>query len=528
MARLVPLFVALLAVCAVALALVRLAGADGDVRTQNVVIGDTPATIYRAHAATPLGKAPPVVVIAHGFAGSRTLMAPFATALAKNGYVAVTFDFLGHGEHPRPLTGDVTAVEGATRALIEQTAEVARYAGNLEGTGDGLAVLGHSMASDIVVRFAKAHPVDATIAVSMFSPAVTAREPANLLVIVGAWEAGLAAEALRAVGLASAPQPAVAGVTYGDFALGTARRAAFSAQSEHIAVLFNEESLREAVMWLDKSFALERVGEVATSPRLEWIALLVVGLVALGWPLSKLLPVLARPRTGAGLRWRALWPVIVVPMVATPLLLRVLPTDFLPVVVGDYLATHFLLYGLLTALMLPLAGRLQRGPSAAAHRPAAQPTVEEAPGRASRMGLVLATLAVALWSLGALGLVVDTYVTNYQPVTARLPLLGALLAGTLAYFLATEWASRGDGAARGGYMVAKLAFVISLAIAVALDFERLFFLIIIVPVIALYFVIYGLFSRWSYRRTGHPVPGAVGNAVVFGWAITVTFPMLAG
>ena len=70
--------------------------------------------------------------------------------------------------------------------------------------------------------------------------------------------------------------------------------------------------------------------------------------------------------------------------------------------------------------------------------------------------------------------------------------------------------------------------MVSLAIAVALDFERLFFLIIIVPVIALFFVIYGLFSRWSFRRTGHPVPGAVATAVAFAWGITVTFPMLAG
>ncbi|MEO1102656.1 MAG: alpha/beta fold hydrolase, partial [Pseudomonadota bacterium] len=481
----------------------------------------TPATVFRPAGDAAFIAAPPVVVIAHGFAGSRRLMAPFAHALARNGYVAVTFDFLGHGEHPAPLGGDITAVEGATRALVDQTGKVARAAAELDGVGEGLAVLGHSMASDIVVRYANAAPVDATIAVSMFSPAVTASEPANLLVIVGEWEAGLRREALRAIGLATAPEAAAENVTYGDFSDGTARRATFAASSEHIAVLFSEASLREAVAWLDNTFGVERAGEIATSSRLPAIGLLVLGIVVLSWPLAKLLPVVARPRTGAGLGWRALWPVIVVPMVLTPLLLRILPTDFLPVVVGDYLASHFFLYGVLTALVLLWAR--SRRPSPLGEGAAA---VREVPTRVG--ALAVAVVAVSLWSLGALGLVIDTTVTSYHPVLARVPLLAALLVGTLAYFLASEWASRGDGTARGGYTVAKIAFVLSLAFAVALDFERLFFLAIIVPVIVIFFVIYGLFSRWSYRQTGHPLPAAFGNALVFAWAITVTFPMLAG
>ena len=68
------------------------------------------------------------------------------------------------------------------------SAATAKVAAGVRGLGDGrLAVLGHSMASDIVVRFAEEHPeVSATIAVSMFSPAVTATAPRNLLVIDGA------------------------------------------------------------------------------------------------------------------------------------------------------------------------------------------------------------------------------------------------------------------------------------------------------------------------------------------------------
>ncbi|MBV9539563.1 MAG: hypothetical protein JOY70_11565, partial [Acidisphaera sp.] len=65
-------------------------------------------------------------------------------------------------------------------------------------------------------------------------------------------------------------------------------------------------------------------------------------------------------------------------------------------------------------------------------------------------------------------------------------------------------------------------------LAVALDLRRLFFLVIIVPVIVLFLAIYGLFSTWAYRRTGHFLVGALADAAAFAWAIAVTFPVVVG
>ena len=53
---------------------------------------------------------------------------------------------------------------------------------------------------------------------------------------------------------------------------------------------------------------------------------------------------------------------LLAPMILTPLILRVVPTDFLPVLVADYLVAHFFVYGLLTALLLAFASRGQAGP----------------------------------------------------------------------------------------------------------------------------------------------------------------------
>lgn len=494
------------ALAAIGFALLQLQATGAGVRTETTSTDGTPVTIFR-----PVSGGPgPAVLIAHGFAGSQQLMQPFAVTLARQGYTAVTFDFAGHGRNPKPLTGSITREDGATRTLVAETARVAALARTL---GDGrLAVLGHSMATDIIVRQARDDPgIAATIAVSMFSPAVTATTPRNLLVIVGAWEGALKAEALRVTGLVSAPAPPEAGVTYGEPRTGAARRVAVSPHTEHIGVLYSEASLREALAWLDMTFGRPP----ATAPDLDGrgpnILLLLAGVVLLAWPLAGLLPVVASLPTGAGLGWRRIWLPMLAPAIATPLLLRLVPTTFLPVIVGDYLAVHFAVYGMITALALAAVGGRSALP---------------------RLGLPDRSLAIAAAGSIAFGFIaivwpIDSYVTSFVPNASRLVLFLAMLAGTLCFFLSDEWLTRGGGAARGAYLASKLAFLMSLGMAVALDFERLFFLLIIIPVIVVFFIVYGLFSAWAYRATGHPFVAGSANAVAFAWAIAVTFPFLA-
>jgi len=105
--------------------------------------------------------------------------------------------------------------------------------------------------------------------------------------------------------------------------------------------------------------------------------------------------------------------------------------------------------------------------------------------------------------------------------------VAALGVGTLVYTLANEWLTRGAAAPKGAGVASKLLFAGSLVFAAVLDLERLFFLLIIVPVIVVFFVVYGLFAGWAYRRVRHPLPGALMNAIVLAWAVAVTFPMVA-
>ena len=498
--------VGFLATAAILIGLFELHEGSRDLNITRAVVGETPVTIFRRKSAVPA----PVVVIAHGFAGSQQLMQPFAETLARSGYIAVTFDFLGHGRNPLPMHGDINEGLTITAALLTELGDVAASVRKLPGSDGRLAVLGHSMASDIVVRFAQAHPdVEATVAVSVFSPVVTTASPRNLLVIVGALEpAMLRNEGLRIVNLA-AGGTAIPGETYGHFPDGTARRLVLARGVEHIGVLYSHDSLVEAVRWMNAVFGDPPQGEV--DGRGRWLALMFAGIVALAWPLSVVLPAVSPSPAGASLDWQALMTAALVPGILTPLLLWKMPTDFLPILLGDYLTLHFLLYGVLsTAILISL--RSNRPPAAATN--------------VAWTRVAIAAAAVSTYNIVAFGLPIDAYVFSFLPIPARLPLIAAIACGTLPYFIADEWLTRGRESRSGAYALTKFCFLLSLAMAVALNPMKLFFLVIIVPAILLLFVAFGLISHWSYAATRHPLPGALANGAVFAWAIAVTFPMI--
>ena len=509
--------VAVVALLAIAVGVARLESLSDGVTVKTQRLGATPVTVFRPASSA---AAAPVVLIAHGFAGSQQLMQPFALTLARNGFIAITFDFPGHGRNPTPMRGGLADQDASLRTLMASMAEMGGFARGLAGAGGQYAVIGHSMASDIIVRHAQAEPaVQTSVGVSLFAPSIDAdspgNSPRNLLVISGALEPQMmATEALRVVGRVGGADARL-DTTYGRIDDGTARRATLSPGVEHIGVLYSAHTQAETLAWLNAAFARPVAAQPFIDARGPALALLLLGLVALAWPLSQLLPRVNMVGAASGQRrswwrWRGQAPLTLVPALATPLLLWKLPSDLLPILLGDYLLLHFALYGLLTLGGLWLLGQ----------RPA-----RLAPGQVA--ALALAVLAVTAYALLAVGVPVDRYLFNLQPESVRVTIILALCAGTLPYFLADEWLTRSSGAPRGAYLASKLVFLVSLVLAIALNPQRLFFLAIIVPAILLLFVIYGLFSRWAQARTTSPVVAAVANALAFAWFIALTFPLVA-
>lgn len=516
----------LLGLIGVVVALYNLVTPTAPLQIETVRIGTIPATVFtlRDGAAQHRG---PAVVIAHGFAGSQQLMYPFAVTLARNGYTAVTFDFPGHGQNSTPLQGSISDRDQRYAQLSAALDQVVAFA---RQRSDGrVGLIGHSMGSEAVVRYAQANPdIAATVAVSLGYDGVTPSSPRNLLVVTGALEGGLRPVALAIADAVADGGTGAADITYGDIDAGTARRIVFAPGVEHIGVLYSPQSMDETLRWFNATFKRTATGPVVLDERAPWMGLLYLAVTLLFFPFALLLqrigpqtapvaPILLR---GGNWTW---WALAIIPTLTTPVILRFVPTEgLLPILVGGPLALHFALYGISTAIGLLLTRQWRR--------------TEKPPADDPRSGWLaifrrrfLIYTAMALLAIGyvflTFGVPAQLFLLNYFPPLERLPIFAAVLLAMLPYFLADEWLTRRSQHPRGAYAITKAAFMVSLFLAILLN-QRLFFLVLIAPLFVAYFVIYGLFSGQIYRRTGTAMIGAVANSVIFAWSVAAVFPLV--
>jgi hypothetical protein len=238
----------------------------------------------------------------------------------------------------------------------------------------------------------------------------------------------------------------------------------------------------------------------------------------------RLRPAPDRVRAPALRRWW--WAAALVPTLTAPVAVRLLPAgDWLPILVGGPLALHFGVYGLTTLIGVLVLARRSRQVSTAAGTPV--PPVLLQPDRLQIELPIIgaAALLIVGYVFVSFGVPIHTFVLNYFPPIERLPSAAAIIALMLPYFLADEWLTRGPWAPRGAYVITKLLLIASLALAIALNLQ-LFFLVLIAPLFVAYFVVYGLFSWIVFRRAGTPLIGALANSVIFAWIVAVTFPLV--
>lgn len=532
--RLLYILLLLIGLAGIGVALVQLVRPVLPLQIEQLRLGPTPVTVY-----SPPDGTGPAVVIAHGFAGSQQIMAPFARTLARNGYVALIFDFPGHGRNTVPFNGDLTDSEGRYAQLSATLDEVVGLA---RERGDGrVGLLGHSMGSEAVARYAQQNPaIAAVVGVSLVYDEITPDSPPNLLVLTGALEAGLRPLALDIAAQAAAGAPET-GVTYGEFTEDTARRVVFPPYVEHIGVLFSPVSLAETVAWFDTAFDRARRDTTYIDDRWLWLGVWYLAAFILFWPFSQLLQfygpsraVVVRTSLSKPDRYWW-WALALLPVVLTPVLLRLLPVSGgLPILVGGPLALHFAIYGGLTAggLIVWQIVRQQHKPVAPAGAAPAAPATPAPLGKrlTAWWRQLLMAMAVALLVVGyvflTFGVPTQFFLLNYFPPPARWSVAAVVFAAMLVYFLADEALTRSMPRPRGAYALTKLLFIISLVLAIALNPNQLFFLVLIAPLFVVYFIVYGIFSGQVYRRTGTIIAGALTNAVIFAWIVAAAFPLV--
>jgi alpha-beta hydrolase superfamily lysophospholipase len=445
-------------------------------------VDQTPVTSY----AGAKGDGP-VVVIAHGFAGSQQMMQGYALPLARAGYRVFVFEFMGHGRHRAPMSGDVTTVDGTTRLLVDQTNAVLDAVGS---DGVPVALLGHSMATDVLVRAAAARDdIGPIVLISAFSKAIDARLPQTLLLVSGAWEGGLRAFGVEAAQMVD--PAAVEGQTATDGPVS--RRAVSAPFSEHVSVLHSRVARAEAVGWIDRAYG--RASAVTIWPTGWAILGLLGGLVLLFQGVARILP--ARVPLQTTLRGAQFAVVLGLPAVVAPLVAVPLNTGFLPVLVADYLVLHLFVFGVVQLVLLRFWA--------------------VALGRLSwpAFGLLLG------WSV-LFGFALDRYAANFWPTPERLWIMGVMVVGAVPYMLADAALTATAGLWRR--LAVRLSFLVSLALAVALDFEGLFFLMIIAPVLVLFYLVFGTMGRSAARRSG-PLAAGLALGLVLAWALGVSFPL---
>ena len=459
-----------------------------EITSQN--IGSVPATTYRTTDASG-----PLVVIVHGFSGSRKMMQGFSLSLARAGYTAVAIDLPGHGDNLEPMSSNITEIEGVTVQFMGTLRQVIDSLRKDADPNRPVALIGHSMATDIIIRYALTDPrISSLVAVSMYSDAVTDRAPANLLMITGAYEPGLREAALRTLRLVDPTANEDSILTSAD---GVVRRGALVAPGvEHVGVLYSPLTLRATLDWLNAAF--DRQSDTKVVRIGGAIAAVLIGVIMLFWPLTLRLPAQPVPSPSSGNPILAIW----APAVVTPLLLYPVQANFLPVLGVSYLVMHIGVYGV---LMLALLWREGVRPVKFTLWP---------------------MLLLIVYALGIYGFFLDRYFTNFTPTGARIGYMGLIALGAVPFML-------GDCLLLKAYqrpfwfgIVSRIAFFASVIAAIAMKPDSLLMLAFCLPVVVLFFLSYGLMARWLNARVQTPTAIGLAQGILLAFVLGIAFPII--
>ena len=510
---------------------------DGLTRLQAEVAGVPVTSLVRDTAVRS-----PVVVVAHGFAGSAQLMDNLGVGLARAGYATVLLDFAGHGTNGvrLPVSGSTpsTAVLDADLASVVAWARQQPWA-----DPSRVGLVGHSMGASAVVRAAVAdargpRQLTATVALSLPDadavPPGDAVVPRNLLLLVGANEQRRFTEAAVG-GLRAAYPSGELGNAYGSSADGSARGAFAVPAADHITILFSTDALQQTVDWLDSSVGAPSSGHDVAGGTIGWLLVLTVG-AAVGFvPLARLayaggpegeeVPVAAaaaaagasiepgQHRTRVGVVLLVTAAASVVASLAARLLAPV--ADLVPLAVGGHVALWFAVAGA-TSFVLAWWWRRRRV------RTPVTVNLNEPPVAFPWRDL-WATLAMTSYAVVALGLVAQHTWTAFTFAGDRSRWLLLIEVAFITWFWADDrlvgnrwWL---------GILTRGVAVGVLLASVPALGAPG--FLTLLVPLMAVVLLLLLVYGQTVTRRAQLPWAAALVQAIPLAYLVTTTFPLIA-
>ena len=136
----------------------------------------------------------------------------------------------------------------------------------------------------------------------------------------------------------------------------------------------------------------------------------------------------------------------------------------------------------------------------------------------------LGLLAYVVLGLAVFAFALDRYGAAFVPTGERLVVLAILLLGTIPCMIADT--ALVHGAHLWRRITARLALLIALSGAIAMAPVQLGIAFTTVPVLLLFFVVYGTIARWiAHRRGAGGV--AIGKGVALAWALAASTPLFS-
>jgi pimeloyl-ACP methyl ester carboxylesterase len=471
------------------------------------------------HAVGGSGNA---VLVAHGFAANKELMKPWGYFLAERGFDTYILDEPGHGASHGPLpawqgSGN-DALGNNLRAIIDDL--ISRG----QATAGHIALVGHSMGGAAVTQAAlKDDRIKATVAISSaFGQLIPASRPVNLLSLAAEHDPAFMVQAVKTVATESDGGKGVMGKQYGAFAEGSARESEIIGGRNHITILYDQDVMTRTAGWIGQSLGLgepQNTGAATFGWPWVWVALLgALGLVlAVGYLLAP--PESRRSSSRSQSRVGLLAGLMMLAVAAFSAVLAVVyvRTPWPRVAVVDYLLPYFLIMAAVL-LVLRLVGPHDYG----------YPLLDD---QESLLMAVARGLGIFLAFAGAVGVVIHMNLANFIPSGARLVPLAAISVVYFLYFVQEEALKRAVAANAGAWasvllgVAGKLIIVATWFGASALPNPQPF-LPLIAPVILVLLILSELFSAVFTRWRHSAATIATVVALILGWAVAVTFPLV--
>ncbi len=234
----------------------------GRIRVTNVRYDNFNGIPIRAKLLRPENAAPdrplPGLVYIHGYQNNRETSDAYCIELARRGFVVLNMDAIGRGNSgiPNdPAAPDFDVTYGARTSL-----EYLRRLPYVDAERTGM--MGHSLGAEMAYAVALDDPTVEALVISGFAYTLDASDtrPKNMLMIIGQYDEyrqrmtgvrdiereWMGSPQTRQVIPVENPQ---LGVTYGEFALGTARRV-FVPRTIHIQESHSRAAIAQALEWM--------------------------------------------------------------------------------------------------------------------------------------------------------------------------------------------------------------------------------------------------------------------------------------